>query len=231
MDLRRPFLTVISVNIEGISSNKEQILSDLCKNRNCDLLLVQETHRGINNNRPKIEGMTLLLERPHEKYGSAIFSRPNLAIKTLDLTCNEDIEILTVELQSCTITSIYKPPAADFIFNEPENFNNQPVQLVLGDFNCQSTVWGYSETSKSGEDLESWAEIKKLKLLHDPKLPASFTSGRWRRGYNPDNIFISESVIQQTSKFVENHMPRSQHRPIGCTITAVVKPHTVPFKR
>ncbi|KAI5742625.1 hypothetical protein M8J77_009365 [Diaphorina citri] len=219
------------MNIEGISSDKEELLADLCYENKCDILVLQETHRGISNHRPKIQGMTLILERPHEKYGSAIFIKPDLIINSTDLTCNNDIEILTIETQSCTITSVYKPPTTAFNFIEPTNFRNQNTQIVLGDFNCHNTQWGYNETDKNGEDLENWVESQKLKLIHDPKQPASFNSGRWRRGYNPDNIFVSENIAQQTTKHVEKHIPKSQHRPISCAITAAVRPHIVPFKR
>jgi len=32
-------------------------------------LLLQETHKDEDQNRPKINGMTLIIERPHNKYG------------------------------------------------------------------------------------------------------------------------------------------------------------------
>jgi len=37
------------------------------------MLCIQETHRGPIQDRPRIPGMTLVIESPHEKYGSAIF--------------------------------------------------------------------------------------------------------------------------------------------------------------
>ena len=67
-------LTVISVNIEGPSAIKASMLSDLCKEQHCHCLCLQETHRGERKARPRIPGMTLVAERPHDKYGSAIFS-------------------------------------------------------------------------------------------------------------------------------------------------------------
>lgn len=177
--------------MEGFSSVKADILSDLCKNQNINILVLQETHRGPQHIRPKIDGMSLVIEHPHEKYGSAIFINPNIAVISSYLTCNNDIEILTVELAKCTITSVYKPPNEQFAFHEPYNFSNKNLQIILGDFNCRSTSWGYNNTDENGEILETWAENKSLKLLHDPKLPSSFNSRRWKQGYNPDLIFIS----------------------------------------
>lgn len=61
-----------------------------------------------------------------------------------------------------------------FTFEEPENFHNKSVNIVLGDFNSDSITWGYSSTDSIGDLLENWAEGKDLKLLHDPNyLPLS----------------------------------------------------------
>jgi hypothetical protein len=38
------------------------------------------------------------------------------------------------------------------------------------------------------------------KVIHDAKLPPSFVSARWRRGYNPDNIFASTKIAAQCKK-------------------------------
>jgi exonuclease III len=156
--LSRPTLLTISINIEGLSSDKENLLSNICKENNCDALLLQETHRGIEGVRPRVEGMKLILERPHDKYGSAVFVRENITVDSACLTCTDDIEILTVEINKCTITSVYKPPLKPFYFEEPENYNSQSIKIVMGDFNCHSTSWGYQETDENGERLESWAE-------------------------------------------------------------------------
>lgn len=231
----RPFkgtaLKIISINIEGLSDNKESLLSDLASKSKCDVMILQETHRGETRRRPRIQGMSLLLERPHDQYGSAIFCKPEISIQSVALTCDNDIEILCIELQSCTITSVYKPPRETFAFSEPTNFKNKNSRIVIGDFNCRSTAWGYSSTDQNGEDLEQWAENQELKLIHDSKLPASFNSRRWREAFNPDNIFVSETIAPQVTKQVESAIPHTQHRPITCVIRAVIIPEQVPFKR
>ncbi|XP_050066097.1 uncharacterized protein LOC126555181 [Aphis gossypii] len=228
--LSKAFKT-ISINIEGISDSKEELLAELCKSTACDVLCIQETHRAVQDKRPTISGMQSVIERPHGKYGSAIFVRPDLNIISANLTEETDIEILTIEIQNCTITSIYKPPTIPFAFNDPGNFNNQRTQIVVGDFNSHSTTWGYKENDENGDLVESWAEAWLLTLIHDPKLPPSFNSGRWKRGYNPDLIFVSNALKQQAIKQVERHIPRSQHRPISCEITHKIRANTTPFRR
>lgn len=226
----RPLVT-ISINIEGISRDKEVLLSDMCKTYECDFLLVQETHRGILKPRPNIEGMRLILERPHDQYGSAVFARPYIDIVSASLTERNNTEILTVRTPQYSVTSLYKPPESQYVFTEPDNLCYDDINFVLGDFNCQSIAWGYKETSENGTKLETWAEANDLQLIHDPKLPCSFNSGRWKRGYNPDNIFVSSRIASQCEKSVGDPIPRTQHRPIVCTVSAVVKPEVVPLRR
>ena len=74
-------LTVISANIEGLTAVKSFILSEMCKRECCHCLCFQETHRSTNLPRPKIAGMSLVVERPHNKYGSAILIRNDLKVK------------------------------------------------------------------------------------------------------------------------------------------------------
>lgn len=93
----------------------------MCKETNCDILAIQETHRGISSHRPNIIGMNLVIERPHTQYGSVIFAKPDIEIVSTDFTCNQDIEVLTVEIPTCSITSVYKPPGENFQFTEPRN--------------------------------------------------------------------------------------------------------------
>lgn len=59
-----PALITISINIKGISSIKEDILAQLCKETSCDILYIHDTHRGNESRTPKINGMTLAAIRP-----------------------------------------------------------------------------------------------------------------------------------------------------------------------
>lgn len=222
---------VTSINIEGISSLKEVLLADMCKQTDCDVLLVQETHRGSTRNRPKIAGMKMIVERPHDQYGSAIFVKPGVNVISTSMTESDNIELLTIRTPNFSVTSVYKPPDAKFKFANLNDLRQQNINFVIGDFNCKSSAWGYNETDENGAELEKWAETNELQIIHDPKLPPSFHSGRWRRGYNPDNIFVSARVASQCEKSVGEPIPRTQHRPIRCSVSAVVKPENVPFRR
>jgi hypothetical protein len=88
--LSRPTLLTTSCNIEGLSVNKKILLKDLCKRNDYDILALKETHRGPTSHRPKIQGMRLVLERPLEKYGSAVFVKQSLDVLSASLTCEND---------------------------------------------------------------------------------------------------------------------------------------------
>ena len=64
-------LIVISANIEGLTANKASIISELCKDKHCHCLYLQETHRAKDQARPSIPGIALVAERPHNKHGSS----------------------------------------------------------------------------------------------------------------------------------------------------------------
>ena len=99
-------LTVISANI-GLSAVKSSMLSDVCKERHCHCLCLQETHRGTRKARPRIPGMTPVAERHHDKYGSAIYIRDDLKVKSISVTAAKHVEAITAEQPDVDVHSVY----------------------------------------------------------------------------------------------------------------------------
>ena len=99
-------LTVISANIEGLSDVKASMLSDLCKEQRCHCLCLKETHRGERKARPRNPGMTIVAERPHDKYGSAIFIRDDPKVKSISVTAANHVEVITAELPEVVVHSV-----------------------------------------------------------------------------------------------------------------------------
>lgn len=221
-------LTIISFNVEGLSQNKEDLISMLCKENSCDVLSLQETHRGKNQKRPKIQGMQLVQEIQHEQYGSAMFVNQQIKINKIEAKSQNNIELITADLGKLVVTSVYKPPGV------PLNLPSPPVGIpcaTIGDFNSHNTIWGYKETNYDGDQLEMWAGLHGMSLIHDSKQPPSFNSGRWKRGYNPDLVFITDFLASSCYKKVLNPIPKSQHRPLMLKFKAVISPNKVPFMR
>ena len=88
------------------------------------------------------------------------------------------------------------------------------LRLYAGDFNCRHADWGYDDNSPDGECLAGWASINCLALLYNAKDAASFYSGHWNTGTNPDLAFASVDPISRLpDRRVFDKFPRSQHRP------------------
>ena len=87
---------------------------------------------------------------------------------------------------------VYNPPNDQFAL--PALGHRDLPHIVIGDFNSHSTSWGYDTTDNNGESVEQWADSCYLTLNHDAKLPISFNSARWKKGYNPYLIFASGSM-------------------------------------
>ena len=232
---KRPFsgpsLTVISINIEGLTKEKATLLADISKENCCDVLCVQETH--VHGKKPPIwiNGMRLVAEIAHSKHGSAVCVQNNVEVVTAEVSTETDMEVITIELEHCTVTSVYNPPGKAFSFRNPLNLTSKPTEIILGDFNSHSSQWGYAESDQNGKLVEQWAANAGMSLIHDAKLPASSQSKRWQRGYNPDLIFVSGQINNQCEKKVLQPIPKSQHRPVMLQTYAAIKPVIVPFRR
>ena len=135
-------MTVISANIEG--------LTEMFKREHCHCLGLQEIPRAPYQARPKLTGMTLIAERPHIKYGSAILIRSDLKMKGVSVWEQDNVELISIEMPGVVVQSAYKPPNEKFVLTALGN-GNLP-HIVTGD--CSS----HRTTYDNGEDGEQWAE-------------------------------------------------------------------------
>ena len=138
----QPALTIMSFNVEGLSGAKEQLIADLRHRLQCAVVCMRETHRGPDDIRPSIPGMDLAIERPHSQYGSAIFVSWDTIVNTTSLTDINNIEILRVDLNGISVTSVYKPPGERFSFHQPLTAVGDQQQVIIGDINSHSSTCG-----------------------------------------------------------------------------------------
>ena len=119
---------------------------------------------------------------------------------------------MCVDVDRYKIVNVYEPPPISLQVSDLPVFPH-PC-FYAGDFNCQHVDWDYDANSADRECLVGWANTNNLDLFHNPKEAASFHSGRWNAGTNPDLAFVSiNSDIRLPDRHVLEEFPRSQHRP------------------
>ena len=211
-------MTVISANVEGLTASKASILSVICKEQHC--LCLQETHRSKDQAMPRNPGMALVAERPHNKHGSSVFIRDSLKVNNISICEEGNVELITVELSGVIVHSMYKPPPEPFRL--PALGQRNKPHIVIGDVNSHITLWRYTTTTSDAESVEKWADSNSLSLIHNAKLPISFNSAIWKKGYNPDLIFVSSNISDMCEKSIVDPIPRTQHRPICVTVNPII---------
>ena len=130
-----PALVVTSINIEGYTIIKADVLASHCKRS--DIVCKQQTHLGPMSKWPKLPGMKLAAEIRHP-YGSAVFAKPQLGVS--DIHTNSSDTSVETEI---SITSLYKPPASPFIWPDLPSKCRKRYAVVIGDFNSHHTMWDY----------------------------------------------------------------------------------------
>ena len=133
----KPSMTVISLNIEGLLAAKEDLIVKMCFKHKFSVLCLQETHCGPQSYQPKVNGMTCIAELLHDKYGSAIFVKEETTVESIHTDDQNNIETLSVDLESIVITSVCKPPATPFKLSPL--FKSRKNRIVIGDFNSHNT--------------------------------------------------------------------------------------------
>ena len=103
------------MNIKRLTAAKASMLSVMCKDKHCQCLCLQETHRSQTQARPRIPGMSLVVEPLHNKYESAVFIRDDLKAKGISIREEVDVELITINLCNAIMQSVYKPPNNQFL--------------------------------------------------------------------------------------------------------------------
>jgi hypothetical protein len=218
-----PIIKICQLNIEGISKDKCDYLAKLAKKMEIDVIVLQETHTGTEeqlHSRGLISGYILVDHLCSSIYGLATYVRENLSnYEKVEKKVVNDVHLIDIKIGDTHIINIYKPPNARW----PDilNLNCQHPAIFIGDFNCHNNQWGYADNDENGELLLRWAESHNLHLIFDAKDRKSFHSARWQRDYNPDLCFVTSNNNDEplrTSRCVLNDFPHSQHRPVLITV-------------
>ena len=94
--------------------------------------------------RPKLAGMSLVAERPHNKYGSAILIRDSLKVENVYEIVQGTVELITIIMSGVVVHYVYKPPKDQFALTALGH--RDLLHIVIRYFNRHSTSWGYDTT-------------------------------------------------------------------------------------
>ena len=184
---RRP--TILQLNIEAFTASKMNVLHHLAMQSEALVMLLQETH-CTNAKKSVLLSYQLAGSSLSRKHGLATFVHELLRYTLLDQSPpTSDIEWLCVDVDGYKIVNVYKPPRTRLRTLDLPVFSHP--YLYAGDFNCRHADWGYDDNSLDSECLAGWESINCLTLLYNAKDAASFYSGRWNTGANPDLAFAS----------------------------------------
>ena len=128
-----------------------------------------------------------------------------------------EIKWFCVDIDGYKTVNIYKPLPTQLQSLDLPVF---PLPcLYTSNFNCYHADWGYDDNSPNDECLAGWASINCLSLLYNAKDAASFYSGHWNTGTNPDLAFASvDPNSRLPDRRVLEKFPRSQHRSLLITL-------------
>ena len=81
----------------------------MCQGSGVIACVFKKQKNPTNLARPKIAGMSLVVERPH-KYDSAIFINKGLKVKNVSVRAEGNVKLITVVMPEVAVHSVYKPP-------------------------------------------------------------------------------------------------------------------------
>ena len=203
---RRP--TILQLNIEGLTASKMNVLYHLAMQSEALVILLQETH-CTDAEKLVLSNHQLAWSSLSRKHGLATFVHKRLRYTLLDQSpLTSEIEWLCVDFDGYKIVNVCKPPPTRLRSLDLPVFSH-PC-LYVGDYNYHHADWGYNNNSPDGECLAGWVSINCLSLLYNAKNAASYYSGRWNTGTNPDLAFASVRPNSRLSdRCVLEKFPRS----------------------
>jgi hypothetical protein len=136
-------LKICHINIEGISISKSEYLARLMHDEDINIVTVQETHAGSEENlrkRGTIPGYTLIGAVYNNVHGIATYVKASFSdCRVLYQDHSHDVHTLAVKVDGTIVVNVYKLPSA--------SWSNVPLKLfphpAIGDFNSHNQLWGY----------------------------------------------------------------------------------------
>jgi ribonuclease HI len=129
------------------------------------------------------------------------------------------VQIITVEIQSLLLLSVYAAPGSAFDFSGldlclGELLGRSPFVCVSGDFNAHNPLWGGRILDERGEQLASLVLSRSLIPLNDPSGPPTFSSANGRSWIDVTLVSVGLSDWVHGWRVLDEGEDLSDHRPI-----------------
>lgn len=100
----------------------------------------------------------------NDAQGTAIYKRKRIQeAKKVDRSCEDEVFLITVEVNGMIIVNVYKPFTTTWLGNI-ETVGNLPM-VYAQDFISHHNLWGYDNNDNNGEKLLEWTEEKNLHFI------------------------------------------------------------------
>ena len=118
-DVIRYGVTVLHLNVEGLTKAKTSIIEQLLQTHKPTAILLQETHMK-ESSRLKIPGFTLAASMESDIHGIATFVRNSARWKAIATSPpNSAVEWAATQVVGVSIINVYKPPTARLLVDYP----------------------------------------------------------------------------------------------------------------
>lgn len=160
---RNNLISIMQINVEGLSAAKREYLARLVRDQKIDVLLIQETHVTEDHfSRLKIDGLSTVNAVGHRRHGIASYVRQDLESQTTHM--ESGLFYTTMQVRDLIISNIYKPPSEVWT---PSVLPVYPHPAIYaGDFNSHHVTWGYNNNNISGKQLVNWSTVHGLFLTY-----------------------------------------------------------------
>ena len=229
-------LRIIQWNVDGIKTSAVDLQS-LLRQREVDVVLVQESKLSSKDKTPSFPGFSVLrrdrpsgLCRAEDKGGVMTLVRSDIPFREVpgigDERLDPSMEALSVEIRigvgvGYTITNVYHPPVRSSGLGAPsalcpDGLTVSQNHFIGGDFNCHSPVWDPLQPGdRPGEVLERWMNDHQMECLNDG---SATRVNRGTGGRSAPDISLVHSSRVALSEWEVMDALGSDHFPIFCEL-------------
>ena len=229
----RESLKVIQWNVDGLTTSLVDLRNLVEKDRDIDVLLVQETKLHPSASDPSLPGYAAIRrDRPSGGPiggGLMTFVKKDIPYRVVNAYAGDEeygTEVLAVEIQlsrgrSFTLVNVYRPPNRGGGQGHPSfDHIRVPVTpfLIAGDFNAHSPLWDDSQPGdRWGEALEGWIMDHPMAALNsgeDTRL------NRATGGLSAPDVSLVHNSLLAGAEWKVLPLLGSDHKPILVTLEA-----------